>query len=305
MQGAGPDLGDLVGVRQKGNKMKKVRAMKRKVLYVLLIVMAVVYMMPLIITFTNSFMGSSEVENNYSTGSLGADEYVDMDVVPKKATLSQYASLLFDSPVYLHMFWNSVKLVAPIVLGQILVSAPAAYAFTVLRFRGKEGLFFLYIIVMLLPLQVTLMPNYIVADWMGITDSCLAIILPGIFNPLGVFLLRQFMKSMPDAYIEAAKVDGAGHGRIFLWVVLPMVKHGIAAVAMLTLLDYWNLVDQAVIFIQDSEAQPLSVFLAKINSGELGIAFAGSCFYALPVLLVLLYGQEYLKNGIAITGLKG
>ncbi len=305
MQGAGPDLGDLVGVRQKGNKMKKVRAMKRKVLYVLLIVMAVVYMMPLIITFTNSFMGSSEVENNYSTGSLGADEYVDMDVVPKKATLSQYASLLFDSPVYLHMFWNSVKLVAPIVLGQILVSAPAAYAFTVLRFRGKEGLFFLYIIVMLLPLQVTLMPNYIVADWMGITDSCLAIILPGIFNPLGVFLLRQFMKSMPDAYIEAAMVDGAGHGRIFLWVVLPMVKHGIAAVAMLTLLDYWNLVDQAVIFIQDSEAQPLSVFLAKINSGELGIAFAGSCFYALPVLLVLLYGQEYLKNGIAITGLKG
>lgn len=294
-----------MGVRQKGNKMKKVRAMKRKVLYVLLIVMAVVYMMPLIITFTNSFMGSREVENNYSTGSLGADEYVDMDVVPKKATLSQYASLLFDSPVYLHMFWNSVKLVAPIVLGQILVSAPAAYAFTVLRFRGKEGLFFLYIIVMLLPLQVTLMPNYIVADWMGITDSCLAIILSGIFNPLGVFLLRQFMKSMPDAYIEAAMVDGAGHGRIFLWVVLPMVKHGIAAVAMLTLLDYWNLVDQAVIFIQDSEAQPLSVFLAKINSGELGIAFAGSCFYALPVLLVLLYGQEYLKNGIAITGLKG
>ncbi len=285
--------------------MKTIRAMKRIVLHVLFIVIVVVYMMPLIITFTNSFMGSREVENNYSTGSLGIDEYVDMDVVPKKATLSQYAALLFDSPVYLHMFWNSVKLVAPIVLGQILVSAPAAYALTVLKFRGKEGLFFLYMIVMLLPLQVTLMPNYIVADWMGITDSCLAIILPGIFNPLGVFLLRQFMKSMPDAYIEAAKVDGAGHGKIFLWVVLPMVKHGIAAVAMLTLLDYWNLVDQAVIFIQNSEAQPLSIFLAKINSGELGIAFAGSCFYALPVLLVLLYGQEYLKNGIAITGLKG
>ena len=285
--------------------MKTIRAMKRIVLHVLFIVIVVVYMMPLIITFTNSFMGSREVENNYSTGSLGIDEYVDMDVVPKKATLSQYAALLFDSPVYLHMFWNSVKLVAPIVLGQILVSAPAAYALTVLKFRGKEGLFFLYMIVMLLPLQVTLMPNYIVADWMGITDSCLAIILPGIFNPLGVFLLRQFMKSMPDAYIEAAKMDGAKCGQIFLWVVLPMVKHGIAAVAMLTLLDYWNLVDQAVIFIQNSEAQPLSIFLAKINSGQLGIAFAGSCFYALPVLLVLLYGQEYLKNGIAITGLKG
>ena len=268
-------------------------------------VIVIVYMMPLMITFTNSFMGSREVESNYAIGGLGADEYVDMDVVPQKATVSQYASLLFDSPVYLHMFWNSVKIVVPIVLGQILVSAPAAYAFTVLKFRGKEGLFFLYMIVMLLPLQVTLMPNYIVADWMGIADSSLAIILPGIFNPLGVFLLRQFMKSMPDAYIEAAKVDGAGHGKIFLWVVLPMVKHGIAAVAMLTLLDYWNLVDQAVIFIQNSEARPLSIFLAKINSGELGMAFAGSCFYALPVVLVLLCGQEYLKSGIAITGLKG
>lgn len=285
--------------------MKKIGTKKRRIFYALFIVIVIVYMMPLVITFTNSFMGSREVENNYSTGSLGADEYIEMDVVPKKVTLSQYASLLFDSPVYLHMFWNSVKIVAPIVLGQILVSAPAAYAFTVLKFRGKEILFFLYIIVMLLPLQVTLMPNYIVADWLVITDSYLAIILPGIFNPLGVFLLRQFMKSMPDAYIEAAKMDGAGHGKIFLWVVLPMVKHGIAAVAMLTLLDYWNLVDQAVIFIRDSEAQPLSIFLAKINSGELGIAFAGSCFYALPVLLVLLYGQEYLKNGIAITGLKG
>ncbi len=285
--------------------MKKIRTIKRKIFYLSFVAIVAVYMMPLVITFTNSFMGSREVENNYAADSLGADEYIDMDVVPKKATLQQYASLLFDSPVYLHMFWNSVKIVEPIVLGQILVSAPAAYAFTVLKFRGKEGLFFLYIIVMLLPLQVTLMPNYIVADWMGIADSSLAIILPGIFNPLGVFLLRQFMKSMPDAYIEAAMVDGAGHGKIFLWVVLPMVKHGTAAAAMLTLLDYWNLVDQAVIFIQNSEAQPLSIFLARINSGELGIAFAGSCFYALPVLLALLYGQEYLKNGIAITGLKG
>lgn len=283
----------------------KIRRVKEKVFYTLFLVIVILYMMPLVITFTNSFMSSKAVEANYSTANLKEDQYIEMELVPDKVTLSQYAALLFDSPVYLHMFWNSVKLVLPIVLGQILVSAPAAYAFTILKFRGKEVLFFLYILVMLLPLQVTLVPNYLVADWLNITDSYLAIILPGIFNPLGVFLLRQFMKSMPDAYIEAAKVDGAGYGRIFIWVVLPMVKHGIAAVAMLTLLDYWNLVDQAVIFIQNSEAQPLSIFLARINSGELGMSFSGSCFYALPVLLVLWYGQDYLKNGIAITGLKG
>lgn len=273
--------------------------------YVLFLLIVILYMTPLIVTFAGSLMSSREVEINYRVGGIREDEYIDMNVIPEKVTLSQYAELLFESPVYLNMFWNSVKITVPIVLGQIVVSTPAAYAFTVLKFKGKELLFFLYIIVMLLPLQVTLMPNYIVADWLDITDSYLAVILPGIFNPFGVFLLRQFMKSMPDAYMEAAQIDGAGHGKIFLSIIVPMIKPGIAATAMLTLLDYWNLVDQAVIFIQDTQKQPLSMFLAQINSGEIGLAFAGSCFYAAPMLLILLYGQEHLKQGIAITGIKG
>lgn len=278
---------------------------RKKIKYILFLFITILYMIPLLVTLTNSFMSSKEVERNYSVDSLSNEEYVEMNFVPEKVTLSQYGRLLFESPVYLNMFWNSVKITIPIVIGQILVSSLAAYAFTILEFRGKEILFFLYIIVMLLPLQVTLLPNYIVAEWFDITDSYLAIILPGIFNPFGVFLLRQYMKSMPDGYIEAAKIDGAGHGRIFLSIILPMVKPGIAALAMLTLIDYWNLIDQAVIFIQDAEKLPLSTFLAQVNNGELGMAFAGSCFYAVPVLLVLFYGQGYLKEGIAITGMKG
>lgn len=284
---------------------KRVKKWKKQFWFMLFVVIVIIYMAPLIITFTNSFMSSREVERNYGINWSKENEYVDINIIPDKVTLSQYAELLFDSPVYLNMFWNSVKITVPIVLGQIIVSTLAAYAFTVLKFKGKEVLFFLYIIVMLLPLQVTLMPNYIVADWFDITDSYLAIILPGIFNPFGVFLLRQFMKSMPDAYMEAAQIDGAGHGRIFLSIIIPMIKPGIAATAMLTLLDYWNLVDQAIIFIQDSEKQPLSTFLAQINNGDIGLAFAGSCFYAVPMLLALLYGQEHLKQGIAISGIKG
>lgn len=284
---------------------QRVQRWKSRFWWLLFLAITVIYMAPLIITFTNSFMSSTEVERNYNVSGMEEGSYVDMNLIPEKVTLSQYAELLFDSPVYLNMFWNSVKITVPIVVGQIIVSTLAAYAFTVLKFKGKELLFFLYIIVMLLPLQVTLMPNYIVADWLGITDSYLAIILSGIFNPFGVFLLRQFMKSLPDAYLEAAKIDGAGHGTIFISIILPMIKPGIAATAMLTLLDYWNLVDQAIIFIQDSEKQPLSTFLAQINNGDIGLAFAGSCFYAVPMLLVLLYGQEHLKQGIAITGIKG
>ena len=284
---------------------QRVQRWKSRFWWPLFLAITVIYMAPLIITFTNSFMSSTEVERNYNVSGMEEGSYVDMNFIPEKVTLSQYAELLFDSPVYLNMFWNSVKITVPIVVGQIIVSTLAAYAFTVLKFKGKELLFFLYIIVMLLPLQVTLMPNYIVADWLGITDSYLAIILSGIFNPFGVFLLRQFMKSLPDAYLEAAKIDGAGHGTGFISIILPMIKPGIAATAMLTLLDYWNLVDQAIIFIQDSEKQPLSTFLAQINNGDIGLAFAGSCFYAVPMLLVLLYGQEHLKQGIVITGIKG
>ena len=284
---------------------QRVQRWKSRFWWLLFLAITVIYMAPLIITFTNSFMSSTEVERNYNVSGMEEGSYVDMNLIPEKVTLSQYAELLFDSPVYLNMFWNSVKITVPIVVGQIIVATLAAYAFTVLKFKGKELLFFLYIIVMLLPLQVTLMPNYIVADWLGITDSYLAIILSGIFNPFGVFLLRQFMKSLPDAYLEAAKIDGAGHGTIFISIILPMIKPGIVATAMLTLLDYWNLVDQAIIFIQDSEKQPLSTFLAQINNGDIGLAFAGSCFYAVPMLLVLLYGQEHLKQGIAITGIKG
>lgn len=282
-------------------------SLKSKICQIIFIMITVIYVMPLLVTFTNSFMSSGEVERNYRVGdsSLQDGEFIDVNLIPDKVTLSQYVKLLFDSPVYLNMFWNSVKIVVPIVAGQMIVSSLAAYAFTVLKFKGKEAVFFLYIIVMLLPLQVTLMPNYYVADWLDIKESCLAIILPGIFHPMGVFLLRQYIKSMPDAYIESAQIDGAGHGRIFMSIMLPLMKPGIAAMAMLTLLDYWNLVDQAVIFIRDPEAQPLSIFLARINNGDAGLAFAGACFYALPVLMALFYGQEYLKSGISITGLKG
>lgn len=298
-----------MGIYMKGDgeKVRVTRKLTKGLGRLVIAVTLVLYLMPLIITFTNSLMSSSEVRNNYSLSvedGMSGNGFITMDIVPDKVTLSQYSELLVDSPVYLSMFWNSVKIVLPIVIGQIVVSAVAAYAFTVLKFRGKRVLFFLYIIVMLLPLQVTLLPNYMVADWFGMEDSYLAIILPAVFHPFGVFLLRQYLKSMPDCYIEAAQMDGAGHLRILWSVILPMLKPGLAASAMLILLDYWNLVDQAVVFIQETKRRPLSIFLAQVGSEEMGLAFAGSVFYAVPVLVLLLYGQKYLKSGIAISGLR-
>lgn len=285
--------------------MKTVKS--KKALRLLLLLLALIYIFPLLVTITNSLMSQEEVKSHYSTvGTLlhPGEKFVEMQLIPDRFSPAQYLELLLESPAYLNMFWNSVKLALPIVAGNLLVSSMAAYAFTVLRFRGKELLFFLYILVMLLPLQVTLMPNYLMADWLNIKDSYLAIILPGIFNPFGTFLLRQSMKLIPQAYLESAKIDGAGHLRIYASIVLPMVKSGLAAAAMLTLMEYWNLIDQAVVFIQENEKQPLSLFLASINTQQIGVSFAGAVVYAFPILLILFWGQDRLRDGIQLSGIK-
>ena len=266
--------------------------------YLLFAAFAIAYILPLIITITNSFMRQQDI-----VGHL-VGETIQMPIFPANGTLLQYRQVLIESPVYLNMFWNSVAITAAVVAGALLVSSFGAYAFTVLQFRFKEVLFFAYVIVMLLPLQVTLMPNYIVANALGLQDNWLAIILPGIFSPFGVFILRQQMKLLPSEYIEAAQVDGAGHMRIFLQIMLPLVKSGIAALGILTFIEYWNLIDQAVVFIKDFDKQPMSLFLAQINTRHLGLSFAASVFYVIPALIVMLYGGDSLRDGIRMSSVK-
>lgn len=275
---------------------------------ILFSIFSILYIFPLIITVTNSFMSESEVLRNYSDEANifhEGNRFIRMNVIPEVISLSQYRQVLLQNPVYLNMFWNSVRITLPVVIGHLIISSMAAYGFTVLNFRYKEVIFFIYIIVMLLPTQVTLFPNYIVADFLNITDSYWAIILPGIFNPFGVFLLRQFMKVLPNGYIEAAQVEGAGHVTIFFKIIIPMVKSGLAAVAILTFVNYWNIVEQAVIFINDPHDLPMSLFLSMLNEAHIGLSFASASFYVLPVLIILFYGQNYLKEGISISGLKG
>jgi multiple sugar transport system permease protein len=241
-------------------------------------------------------------ENGFNQN--GIMNFVDMTVIPTFVSIRQYIRLLFESPLYLSLFWNSVTITLPIVAGQLLVSVPGAYAFEMSKHKYKEAVFFVYIVVMLMPLQVTLVPNYIVADFFNIEASYLAIILPGIFNPFGVFLVRQFLKGMPKEYIEAAKMDGAGHLTIIVLIIAPMIKSAIAAVVILTFVEYWNLIDQAVVFIREANGEPLSVFLSRLSGSNPDIIFAASTFYMLPAVLIFLFGQESMVEGIQVSGIK-
>ena len=275
--------------------------------------LALVFAAPILVTFTNSFMTGAEVGLRYGLHIVPGNvfyrlkvwehiHFVRMTLVPPLVTMQQYVRLLFD-PDYINALWNSIFITAPAILGTLVVALPAAYTFEVLTWQHKEKLFFLYLVVMLMPLPVVLVPQFVMAGYLGIQESVLAVVLPALFAPFGVFLLRQFMKSFPMECLEAAKIDGAGHVRVLVSIVLPLLKPAVAALALLTFVDYWNVVDQAIVFITDPAMMPLSVQLARMGSPE--IIFAASFFYMLPALLVFLWGQEYLVEGMKLSGLRG
>lgn len=265
---------------------------------------AAVALFPLLFTVSNSFLSPQEVINRYSSqmlpgnaDSLARDglHFVQMTLLPTKPTLAQYKEFLLQSPAYLRMFWNSVLLIVPILLGQLVVSVLAAYAFERSHWKYKEAVFAVYLVILLMPMQVTLVPNYITADLLGLLNSYWAIILPAIFHPLGVFLLRLQMKGFDKAWVEAAQDCGASEWQIFRQVILPNLRLGIMVVLVLTVAEYWNIIDQAIVFLDSTVKQPLSVSLSQMLAGESEVFFAASCIYVLPVLLVFRMGKATTK----------
>lgn len=296
------------------DKKRRPSRTKQKIIMALLTIFAavaaVIFLLPTVLTIANSFMSASEINSNYgavfATTEEGSKvfiaEKVNLKFIPDMVSFSQYFTVLFKSPDYLLKFWNSVILVVPIVVFQLATATLAAYGFARLKGRLKEILFFVYIVVMLMPYQVTLVPNYLVSDWLNILDTRWAIILPGIFTPFSVFLLTKIMRRIPPVMIEAAKLDGAGELQIFMYICMPLCKSALYSVAILVFIDYWNMVEQPLILLSDQDLYPLSVFLSQINTGEIGLAFAVATIYMIPALLIFLYGEDYLVEGITYSG---
>lgn len=279
-------------------------------LTILAVVTAIIFLMPIVLTITNSFMTASEITSNYGVifqksdtgGKQYISEVVNLKFIPDMVSFSQYITVLFKSPDYLLKFWNSIILVVPIVIFQLIVAVFAAYGFT--RTKGKLAaiVFFSYIILMMMPYQVTLVPNYIVLQWMKLLDTNWCIWLPGIFSPFSVYLLTKYMKRIPTPLIEAAKIDGASEWQVFSKICVPICKGMIMSCAILIFIDYWNMVEQPLLFFSSSDKYPLSIFLSKINAEEVGLAFAVATIYMIPSLLIFLYGEEQLVEGIAYQG---
>ena len=301
--------------QDKRDKILKIKKRFKKItrtliLFTVALGFAIIFLLPTVLTITNSFMNETEINANYgkifATTEKGGKTFVSDTVyikfIPNKVSLEQYSTTLFKSPDYLYKFWNSVVYTIPIMILQLVVALLASYGFMRLKGRLKEILFFVYIIICLMPYQVTLVPNFLVAKWLNIIDTRWAIWLPGMFSPFAVYLLTKYMKRIPTSIIEAAKVDGASEWKIFLKICLPLCKGAIYSVAILIFIDFWNMVEQPLILLADEYLHPLSIFLSKINSGEIGLAFAVACVYMVPSLLIFLYGEDYLVEGISYQG---
>jgi multiple sugar transport system permease protein len=271
---------------------------------VLLWLLAAVVLMPLVMTLSGSLMGKTELIDNIGPVLSDGKGSVGMPIFPGMPTLKQYLQLLLDTPKFLDMFWNSVMLVVPILIGQVLVGTLAAWGFARYRFPFKEGLFMLYIALMMMPFQVTLVPTNLVLDALHLLDSRWALILPAVFNTIAVFLLRQFFESVPRAMNEAAEMDGAGEWMVFWKVALPIAVPGIVSLVVLQFFENWNLVEPGLIFLRDKQKWPLSLYLTTIGQSNVDVAMASSIITILPAILIFLYGETYLLQGIRVSGLK-
>lgn len=300
----GSDKLRILQKRKRIDKLKTITVTSMAVLF------AIVFLLPIILTFTNSFMSASEISANYGSifattdkgGKVFVSKTVNLKLIPDMITLGQYITVLFKSPEYLFKFWNSVIYVVPIVVVQLGIATLASYGFARYDGKLKRAIFFAYIVMMLMPYQVTLVPNFLVSRSLGLYGSAWSILLPGFFSPFAVYLLTKFMKRIPTEVMEAASIDGANEWMIFSRICMPLCKGGLASIAILVFFDYWNMVEQPLILLPDPDKHPLSVFLSKINTGEISLAFAVAVIYLVPPLLIFLYGEDYLVEGISYQG---
>ena len=276
----------------------------RPVSFALLFLLALLVWTPLWMLVTGALTPTGELRE-YLSGVLGAsDELASWSLLPNRLTFRHVVELLMDTPAFFRVFWNSCIQVFPAVFGQILIGAPAAWALSQLRFRGRNALFRLYIVLMILPFQVTMVSSYIVLDKLGLIDTPFAVLLPAAFSAFPVFIMTKFFAGIPREMLEAARMDGAGEWSIFFRIGLPLGLPGVLSAALLGFVEGWNAVEQPITFLKTPSLYPLSIFLPATTVENAGVSFVSAVITLLPAVLIFLFGQQYLEQGIIASGIK-
>ncbi len=227
--------------------------------------------------------------------------------LPSTATLDNYRELFATTGV-VRNFANSMLVAGAITLLSLLVNTMAGYAFAKLRFAGRERLFQLLLAALVVPAQVAMLPLFLLMKQLGLVNSYWGVIVPALATVFGIFLVRQYARSIPDELIEAARIDGAGELRIFFQVVLPMLKPVLATLAIFTFMGAWNDFMWPLIVLTDQAHYTLPVALAALSREhimDVEMMMAGAVVTVLPVLLLFLLLQRYYIQGLLLGSVKG
>lgn len=236
----------------------------------------------------------------------GAVLVVPPEIIPRAPTLESYRRVA-DAVPLLRMLGNSVLVTTVVVAAQLATSALSAYAFARMRWRGRDALFLLYLMTLMVPSQVTITPLFILMQRLGWVDTYQGLILPGISSAFGTFLLRQAMLGIPREYEEAAFLDGATHWTVFRHVALPMIGPALATLAVFATMASWNSFLWPLFITRDERLMTLPVGLALLHgryTTEWSMVMAGAVITVLPIVLVYLTAQRAFVRGVALSGLK-
>ena len=280
--------------------MKKKSCIVNVLVYMLMLLMIGFTMFFIVFLVRGSMMNDKDLSLIFGTLNNGNDSmnFVTFHMIPNDFSILQFEKVLWDTSDFWFYFWNSIFYSLTILVGTIFVSISGGYAFAKFQFPLRRFWLAVYIIVMMIPYQVMISPTFIVLNNIGLIDTRGALILPNLFTPFGTYLIYQFMCTIPDEMLEAARVDGAGNIKILIKIVLPQIKGGIASLAVLNFIDTWNLVEQPIMFLKNEFKYPLSAALSYFQNQDIGTAFACSVAFLIPVTLVFLLGKNYMIEGI-------
>ncbi|ANE48254.1 sugar ABC transporter ATP-binding protein [Paenibacillus swuensis] len=270
--------------------------LKKLMVTLLMAVLALILMFPFLWMISASFK-------------ISADLFTyPIDWIPATWNIDNYKGVWGGDYNFTLYYWNNIKITLFTVIGSLLTSSLAGFAFAKLNFKGRDALFLLYLGTMIIPSQVLLVPRFIVFDHMGLINSHWAIILPGIFTVFGTFLMRQFFTTIPNELLEAGRVDGAGYWRTYWQICLPLTKPALVSLLILSFTWHWNEYENPLIFLRDENLYTLPLGLTNFvdeNGTNYPLMMAASVSSLVPLIVLVASLQKWFVEGVASSGLKG
>ncbi|NHM33622.1 carbohydrate ABC transporter permease [Neobacillus terrae] len=276
------------------SELDSYKVAKKILFYLVLVLGAVIMIIPFVWMISTSLK------------TTGATMVLPPKLIPDELNFDNYKNVTEAFPVY-RFLWNSFFVAIISTLGQILLCSMAAYAFSRLEFKGRDLIFLVYLATLMVPSQVTMTPQFILMKYLGWLDTYQGLILPGMFNAFGTFLLRQFFLGIPKELEEAAFMDGASHFRVFAQIIVPLAKPALATLAVFSFMQSWNNYLWPLIVVSNPKMMTLPLGLSLLQGRwetNWNLMMAGVVISVIPVLAVYLFAQRYFIQGITLSGMK-